>query len=524
MGLFDRFRNTQTNSVNSTVAKPTPTIVAAVTPTESEQSWQLTFNDRKITYTGDLKGFDYTNILKDKQTNINQLYQLADYYVDADPIFGGIIKLAYVPFTLANKWKLVGSNEKTKRKYEDYYRRIGLRDFEASVYYQYYKYGNVYVYLMEDGSLITLPVHKTRIANIMLGGEPVLEFNARSIRDDLQNTGIIAKKDFIKDEELEVRLRGFPREVIQAVKDNAEWVQLNPYNTFVMQGMKEDWTRYSIPMIAAALPSLSKKALISEWENAVLNLGRLGFVHAKYGDPNNVVAADARQLAMVNTLVSGAMKRTSLATTNNWVDIEFIQADTRDLYEFDKYGDVNADILSAGGISGIIVNGLAEDGSSFASAQVSMQTAEMRIQHARDNFCEMMNKINRRTNGVGITRSAEGNIPEFTYPPVDLAKRAQFQENCFKLWQLGVISTGTLLQSYGFDIGQEIARRKTEKANGTDEVLAARTADSKANEGATTTDGGHEVGRPEMDDTETDKSKSLTGKIPKPSSPEGSME
>ena len=139
MGLFDRFRSTQINSVNSTVAKPTPTIVAAVTPTESEQNWQLTFNDRKITYTGDLKGFDYTNILKDKQTNINQLYQLADYYVDADPIFGGIIKLAYVPFTLANKWKLVGSNEKTKRKYEDYYRRIGLRDFEASVYYQYYK-------------------------------------------------------------------------------------------------------------------------------------------------------------------------------------------------------------------------------------------------------------------------------------------------------------------------------------------------------------------------------------------------
>ncbi|MBQ8616409.1 MAG: hypothetical protein IJX67_05835 [Oscillospiraceae bacterium] len=49
---------------------------------------------------------------------------------------------------------------------------------------------------------------------------------------------------------------------------------------------------------------------------------------------------------------------------------------------------MNAEILSAGGISGIIVSGRAEDGSNFASAQVSMQTAAIRIKQARDNFCE----------------------------------------------------------------------------------------------------------------------------------------
>ena len=53
-----------------------------------------------------------------------------------------------------------------------------------------------------------------------------------------------------------------------------------------------------------------------------------------------------------------------------------------------EYKDVNAEILSAGGISGIIVSGRAEDGSNFASAQVSMQTAAMRIKQARDDFCE----------------------------------------------------------------------------------------------------------------------------------------
>ena len=42
-----------------------------------------------------------------------------------------------------------------------------------SIFLQYFKYGNVFIYLLEDGSIITLPVHLIRIANVMIGGEPV---------------------------------------------------------------------------------------------------------------------------------------------------------------------------------------------------------------------------------------------------------------------------------------------------------------------------------------------------------------
>ena len=42
------------------------------------------------------------------------------------------------------------------------------------------------------------------------------------------------------------------------------------------------------------------------------------------------------------------------------------------------------------------VTGVSEDGSTFASAQVSTQTAEARINSMRDEFCEMMTKINKR--------------------------------------------------------------------------------------------------------------------------------
>lgn len=112
----------------------------------------ITFNNRNITYTGDLASYDYDAILRDKQANIVSLFQLSDYYVDADPLYRGIIKEVYTPFSIADDFRLVGANEKVKKKYLDYYDRIHLRDKMRSIFLQYYKYGNVYVYLMDDGS------------------------------------------------------------------------------------------------------------------------------------------------------------------------------------------------------------------------------------------------------------------------------------------------------------------------------------------------------------------------------------
>lgn len=103
---------------------------------------------------------------------------------------------------------------------------------------------------MEDGSLITLPIHMVRIANIMVSGEPIVEYNCKTITNDLRQQGIKAQKDFVDDEALDVRLDGFPPEVADAIKKGAEWVQLNPENTFVLQDLKEDWMRYAVPMVA----------------------------------------------------------------------------------------------------------------------------------------------------------------------------------------------------------------------------------------------------------------------------------
>lgn len=372
---------------------------------------------------------------------------------------------------------------------------------------------------MDDGTIITLPVHQVRISNVMVNGEPVIEMNCRSIRDDLKKKGQKAKKPWLEDEDLKVRLQGFPKEVAEALNEGKDWVQQNPANTFVLQDVKEDWMRYSVPMIASCLKALSKKELISNWENALLILGAHAFVHVKYGDPKNEVLPVVGDLEQVSDIFMNAMTGSALAVTNNWCTADVVQPKTDDVFEYDKYKGVNSDILSAGGISGIIVSGRAEDGSTFASAQVSMQTAALRIKQAKDNFCEMMNKINRRLNGSSyLPHSANENIPRFTFPPVDLSGSKSFQDSCMKLWEKGMVSNETLLQTYGYDMGQEVERRKTENQNGTADVLVPPIANTSNH------DETEKSGRPTQDDTErhSDPAKSVTGRQPKGSNPEGS--
>lgn len=284
-----------------------------------------------------------------------------------------------------------------------------------------------------------------------MDGRPVLEINCRAIRDDYRPRGTEAMKDYVDDGELDIRLSGFPPEVAQGIKAGKEYVQLNPSNTYVMQDLKEGWMRYAVPMIAACLKPLAKKEVISRYEDALINLGARSFLHVKYGDPKNEVLPDRASLSAVQSLFRNAMTGSALAVTNNWCSAEVIQPKTEDMFEYDKYKGVNADILSSGGISGIIVSGRSEDGSTFASAQVSMQTAAMRIKQAKDQFCEIMNRINKRLNECcpTMTHSANDQIPRFTFPPVDLAGSKAFQEACLKLWEKGMVSHETLLQTYG---------------------------------------------------------------------------
>lgn len=394
-----------------------------------------------------------------------------------------------------------------------------------SVFYQLFKYANVYVYVFEDGNIQTLPVHQCRISNIMINGEPVVEFNCGDVRNAMSSGGATGsvERGFVDDDKLEEMLKGYPKEVAKGIKENNQWVQLNPENTYVLQETKEDWMRYAVPLITTCLTALASKEKIQAYEGSLLDLGIRAFLHVRYGDSSKGadLLPSKAQLSSVNTLFQKAMSGSALATTNDLATAQFVQPDMNDLFQFDKYTEVNAEILAGGGVSGIIVSGRADDGSTFATAQVSMQTAALRIKQARENFCEMMNKINRRLNASILSRSATEKIPKFVLPPVDLSGDKKFQEACMALWKAGVVSRKTLLTVHGYDIEQEEDRRKAEKTRG----IVNPEVEIKENKKSESGSDEATIGRPALDDSErtSDISKAKSGAQPKPSNPDGSL-
>lgn len=545
MGILDIFtRGRSSSGVKSSplpnieaeapkkIDAPTKPVVGATT--DKDDAFMQSFSNSNITFNGSITGYDYDAILRDKQKNIVDLFKLADYFTDSDPIVHGIVKHVYVPYSTCSKWVLQGSNKKTRDFFEEYYEKIRLREKLDGIALEYWKYGQVYVYVM-DGNIITLPVHKCKIGNVTLSGKPIVEYDCMSTLNEWKQKGYSVQENWIKDNKLETFFKGYPKEVQEAMNKGTQYAQLNPDNTFPFQASKESWQRYAVPFIAACLSALAKKALISQYETAILNLGIRSFVHVKYGDTTkgqDILPGEA-ELSVVRNIFSKAMGGFPLAVTNHLAEADILQPKLDDLFQWDKYREVNNDILSAGGISGIIVNGVAEDGSTFASAQVSMETACARINAMRDEFCEMMNRINERLLEE-VKEFHKYNVkeaPKFTFMPLDMQSQKALRETCTELWTKGLVSTKTYMETNGYSYEKEKIQREQERSDKTDEVLVPRDLTgvpaglNTSTVTPTQTDDSSKVGRPEIDNEErtSDPEAALRGKQPKPSNPEGSL-
>ncbi|MGE5438093.1 MAG: hypothetical protein ACM3O3_12845 [Syntrophothermus sp.] len=488
-------------------------------PNNNLYSQVFAYNNSDFTFRGELKNYNYNNILKDKQTHIYKLMELASYYVDSDDIVGGVVKRVLTPFSLSCGWKLKGTSEKTKQKYIEHYENSGFMDVARSIFYELYLFANCYIYFMDDGRLITLPPHRIRIADIMINGEPVIEFNVVELN---RRTNYGAKEIFV--DTLLKKYEGYPTEIKDAIKSGTAgaWIQLNPDNTFVLQEAKPMWQKYAIPFISTCLKPLSKKELISYYEDVQLNIGAKGFLHAKLGHDELLPTPNSEQLNATAKIFQDALNRFPLAVTSHFVDAKFISVDSKGLFDKSKYAEVNSHIMASGGISPLVVTGESSDGSSFAEANVSVETAAQRIIQNQQNFSEMMKKYNKKL--ALLWRIGDKRIPIFSFNEVNLMNSSQFKGEALQLWQQGCVSRQTLLNDYyNMDYEQEKERKQQEIKDGDNEIFITPT-NPFTSPFQGNTPGNNEGGRPEKDikDSKQDKNNSKSGANPKPSNPQGS--
>lgn len=458
---------------------------------------------------------DVRPLLVSPQRHIHALFGLARYYREADPIVHGIIYNVYVPYITSSPWSLEG-NAKTTRIYEAYYNKIRLNERLKNIATELVTYNNVVTYCLH-GVPITMPLNRCEIGALKVNGEPLVNFDCAALLQEFRNSGMNVYRGWVKDNDPATFYQAYPEEVVEALNNCQTSVQLNPKYTKVLQGPKDGWAKWSVPFITSALLALQQKEMIRKYESAILNLGIHSVTHVKYGGDlkDHTYVPAEKELSDVHQNFKKAMSRFPLVTTNQFASAQVVQPDMDDLFQWDKYRQVNNDILSAGGVSGVIVTGVAEDGATFASAQVSMQTAEARIEAYRVLICELVNKLNEcikeeleKTHIYNVRL-----LPLFSFMPLEMSGRKAMREACTQLWRDGVVSTETLLRAHGYDLEHEIELRQHEQDIDLDQLFTPHgqqvSTDSEEDEG----------GRPVMTDEErhSDPESSESGAQPKPS-------
>jgi hypothetical protein len=312
----------------------------------------------------------------------------------------------------------------------------------------------------------------------------------------------MAKETFI--DTLVEQYKGYPPEILEHIKNGGgEYVQLNPENCYTIQVEKSMYEKYAIPLGVSCLKSFAKKTLISEYENSLLSIGAKSFLHVKVGDKDIVKTIDSKALIDVGNIFRQAINGFPLAVTAWNVDANYISVDTKGMFDKSKYNEVNNEILSGCGISPIVATGDASS-SNFASASINVGTTEKRISQNQNSVVEFIDWLMQKRSVE--YRIALNKLPIFEFNAIDLQNDTSFKETILKIYQQGLISYETTVESLGFSYSQEKTRRTTENKDKVEEVFKLPpNANTQASEG----------GAPEKPGA--DKDKSASGKQPMPS-------
>lgn len=496
-------RTKSTNTVKTEQEKPLEYSLGVDMKTISNSEGIISvYENRSFTPQGDLKGYDVNQILKNKQEHIYKIFELCNYYADADPIYGNAIKKILVPFSISNGWKLHGASEKVKEKFANYFEDVGIFDLLKDIFYDLSLYENCYIYDRGDWFDI-LPPHRIKISSIAKNGEPVLEY---CITELTNRRYTMAKEGFI--DSLKAKYAAYPPEVLDAIDKGVPYVQLNPDNCYTLQGQKSRWETYCIPFISSCLKAFNKKNLISNYEDSLLNIGAKNILHVQVGDKDVIKTVNTNELTQVGEIFKQALNNFPLAVTSWNIQATPISFDTKSMFDKSKYDEVNKEILSACGLSAIIVTGDSSS-SNFASATVNVSVAEKKITANQKNVAEFLKKIMKKR--AKEWRISDSKVPDFIFNKVSIQDDQAMKDEILKLFQSGLLSYKTTISSLGHDYEQEKERKSKEQTDGDKDIFEVPPS---FNTQSANDDKG---GRPEDNSGKVDKGKSASGKQPKPS-------
>jgi hypothetical protein len=254
----------------------------------------------------------------------------------------------------------------------------------------------------------------------------------------------------------------FP-ELVAKIKNGETQFELE--DPFVIRRKVLSDAPYPTPYLYPAVESLRHKRNLRRMDYSISARMISAIMHIKVGtDEFPLIAEDDMQLEVLQQQMRWRdsagkdVERIFQLFTNHTVDISWIFPDTKVLLDEKKYISVNADILYALGMPGILITG--EAGRSQSSdADIALISPERTMRVIRKKIIRVMREIIEDIREKNRFKSA----PEIFFTPMRLVEFRAFLEGLQFLYNTGNISRDTVDREFGYVFDSEVKQRAKEQ-------------------------------------------------------------
>lgn len=444
-----------------------------------------------------------SNILKNPQewTSHKSLLQYCAYYSHFDNMLSGALFNIFIPFSVVD-YRLNGGSAENREKITQWLEDNSFSELLEGMATDYYMYGRFVSYLYDNNVLQILPVFRCEVESLEIGGNPIISFEInRDVKISKTNIGKLEKK-----------YAGYPSEIVQALKNNKLYAQLDNSRTYSCSFTKSAWEKYPVPMLTSSLQYVIKKEMLSKTEDVELNNMSKSLLQVQVGDKEKTPKPSESELMAAGKSFVNALKSdgASVAVVAWNVEGKWLTYENKEVLDsiVNSTSFQNWNILSALSISPVLSAGSEHfnkgTSGSFSQTTAAIGTINKRINGFLSKVAKLLNRI-IKTHWEDFELDNSQDLPKIIFDKVDLSDNKDVQEELIKLYDRGLISNKTFFERSELDYNTEKLNREEENKNNEFEVFKPRPT---ANQMSWNDDKG---GRPIVNDNKrkTDKNNSL---------------
>lgn len=232
-------------------------------------------------------------------------------------------------------------------------------------------------------------------------------------------------------------------------------IKLDKEELSVIQDRKFDYWDWAVPFVFPALKSISFKDCLRNMEMKACATVINSIFLFKLGNTDEGRPADPDAFERLADMLQMPAQNMNILW-NDDIEVQPITADVSKLFDPKKHESADKDILTALGVPEVLVGGR---GSNFSNSFIGIATVLEKINAAREKIEQwLMGELKLIADVMGFR-----NLPKIKWGRTNLRDKNAERNLLIQLVNKGIISADSILQEFGLDLDDEMAKLEYEK-------------------------------------------------------------